>query len=133
LSRSGEFGGSADSPLDGYPNLMLLAENAFASPAVANGGPVPDGETWVLLGADFSGSATGAASLVAYVYTAGSAIAWAQSITVDPLSLWAGAAWRGFMPFYPGQTLQIEAKVVGAAAYTGCAGWGIVLPYVSAP
>jgi hypothetical protein len=132
----GEFGGPATFSPSGQgsaPKLFVSAQALFGGVALATSGPVPDGETWVLQGADFSGACTPvlvAQWLNCFVFVNGSQIAWADAVDMSGSRTWAGASWRGSIPHHPGQSIQIEGQGIGFSSYVGCAAWGIVLPYV---
>lgn len=116
------------------PVLFVSAQNEFGTPAVATSSEVPDGETWVLMGADFAVSVTPAIVpqwMYGYVFTATSAIPFVASADLSGSRRWNGTSWRGAVPFLPGERIQVEADADGIPTYSGCWAWGVILPYVA--
>lgn len=116
------------------PAIFVSAQNEFGTPAVATSSPVPDGETWVLLGADFAVAVTPAIIpqwLYGFVFTAESAIPYIASADLSGSRRWNGTSWRGAVPYGPGQRIQVETDCDGLPSYTVCWAWGVILPYVA--
>jgi hypothetical protein len=132
-----EFGtpqGFQPSGLGSRPAIFVSAQNEAGVPAVATSDVVPDGETWVLQGADFGVAVTPAIVpqwMYGYVFTATSAIPYVASADLSGSRRWNGTSWRGSVPFTPGQRIQVETDADGLPSYSACWAWGIILPYVA--
>ena len=116
------------------PKIFVSAQNLFGTPALGLSDAVPDGETWVLLGADFTMAVTPAIVpqwIYGFVYSPTSAIWAIASGDLSSSRRWNGTSWRGAIPYLPGTKIQIETDGDGITDYSACVGWGVVLPYVA--
>ena len=115
------------------PAVFCVNSNEFGIPAVAVSPEIPDGQTWVLLGADFAGHCTPIITttyLFGYLFSAGSVAFWSGQDGMSGASSVTGLSWRGAYPYLPGERIELQASVTNLATYSACAGWGVILDYV---
>lgn len=129
MTSSGEFGATSptDAALLGIPCTFIEATGTGSLDQSASG--VPDGQLWVLLGADFSGAVGSTHALWGSTFSPAGENVGMEEIAGGLKSGWAGFPWRGYMAFIPGTAPKVVAESDNGAAELFAVAWGIILPY----
>ncbi len=142
MSAFSDFGSNYPSGPLWIPQLFAFAASDGSFAAEASSGPVPEDQTWVLLGVDAAGSGTGPITLAATFLTGGGDNIWygtasapyefAYGLTdTTPVAVnQCGVSWRGAIPYTVGTGIEAVADVTGAGDYASVTCWGVILPYL---
>jgi hypothetical protein len=138
VSFSGDFGTAARPGLDGSPAIFCYQENLGGGDAVATSDPVPEGETWVVVGWGFWSQCDAPGSVWGVLFGPTSVVLAGKVIDVqvfgpldDTASPGAGDTVPSFAAYLPGQRIEVQCHATTSSTNCSASAWGIVLPYVS--